>query len=339
VRVLIIGGGTGGTSLAHGLKQAGVQRAVYERDRTRSEGLHGYLVGINSTGNRALQQCLPPELFATYLATCARSPRFFNVLTEKLSCAATVPLRQPSDPVDSERLVSRMTLRQVLFTGVDDIIHFDKAFTHYQQNDDGTVTAHFADGTSASGEVLVAADGANSAVRHQYLPHAEVTDAGIITIGGRSPSPPRPSRCCRCTASRACRWYSRPMAGFASGMSWSSSGTPPARSRAASAATTPSSSNDGPGCCSTTPATTSTGGSGHRRASTRRASWTCSRIVPFQGGGRVLKGSIVEGGCAGSGRDRLSGDPGLTPRGALMAASALEIHLHANPMEEPARWN
>jgi hypothetical protein len=63
------------------------------------------------------------------------------------------------------------------------------------------------------------------------------------------------------------------------------------------------------------------------------------RIVPFQGGGRVLKGSIAEGGCAGSGRDRLSGDPGLAPTGALMAASALEIHLHANPMEEPARWN
>jgi 2-polyprenyl-6-methoxyphenol hydroxylase-like FAD-dependent oxidoreductase len=185
VRVLIIGGGTGGMCLAHGLKQAGVQVAVYERDRTRSDGLHGYRVGINPTGNRALQQCLPPELFATYIATCARSPRSFNVLTEKLGFTASVPLRQPTDAVDSERSVSRMTLRQVLFTGMDDIVHFDKTFTHYQQHDDGTVTAHFADGTSASGEVLVAADGANSAVRHQYLPHAEVTDAGIIAIGGK----------------------------------------------------------------------------------------------------------------------------------------------------------
>jgi 2-polyprenyl-6-methoxyphenol hydroxylase-like FAD-dependent oxidoreductase len=187
MHVLIIGGGTGGMCLAHGLKQAGVQVAVYERDRTRSDGLHGYRVGINPTGNRALQQCLPPELFATYLATCARSPRSFNVLTEKLTFTATVPLRQPTDPVDSERSVSRMTLRQVLFTGMDDIVHFDKAFTHYQQHDDGTVSAHFADGTTATGDVLVAADGANSAVRHQYLPHAQVTDAGIIAIGGKVP--------------------------------------------------------------------------------------------------------------------------------------------------------
>jgi 2-polyprenyl-6-methoxyphenol hydroxylase-like FAD-dependent oxidoreductase len=78
-----------------------------------------------------------------------------------------------------------MTLRQVLFTGMDDVVRFDKVFTHYQQHDDGAVTAHFADGSSATGEVLVAADGANSAVRRQYLPHAEVTDAGIIAIGGK----------------------------------------------------------------------------------------------------------------------------------------------------------
>jgi 2-polyprenyl-6-methoxyphenol hydroxylase-like FAD-dependent oxidoreductase len=185
VHVLIIGGGTGGMCLAHGLKQAGVSVAVYERDRTRSDGLHGYRVGINPTGNRALQQCLPPELFDTYIATCARSPRYFNVLTEKLGFTATVPLRQPTDVVDSERSVSRMTLRQVLFTEMDDVVEFDKVFTHYQQHDDGTVEAFFADGSSATGDVLVAADGANSAVRRQYLPHATVKPAGIIAVAGK----------------------------------------------------------------------------------------------------------------------------------------------------------
>jgi 2-polyprenyl-6-methoxyphenol hydroxylase-like FAD-dependent oxidoreductase len=200
MQVLIIGGGTGGMCLAHGLKQAGVQVAVYERDRTRSDGLHGYRVGINPTGNRALQQCLPPELFATYIATCARSPRYFNVLTEKLTFTATVPLREPTDPVDSERSVSRMTLRQVLFTGMDDVVEFDKVFTGYQQHPDGSVEACFADGTSATGDVLVAADGANSAVRRQYLPHARVKPAGIIAIAGKVPitdetKPLLPPRC------------------------------------------------------------------------------------------------------------------------------------------------
>jgi len=40
-------------------------------------------------------------------------------------------------------------------------------------------------GTSATGDVLVAADGASSAVRQQYLPHARVNDAGIVAIGGK----------------------------------------------------------------------------------------------------------------------------------------------------------
>jgi len=62
-----------------------------------------------------------------------------------------------------------------------------KSFTKYQEHSDDTVTAHFADGSSVTGDVLVAADGANSAVRQQYLPHATVIDAGIIAIGGKVP--------------------------------------------------------------------------------------------------------------------------------------------------------
>jgi 2-polyprenyl-6-methoxyphenol hydroxylase-like FAD-dependent oxidoreductase len=80
-----------------------------------------------------------------------------------------------------------MTLRQVLFTGMDDVVAFDKVFTHYWQHDDGTVEAFFADGSSASGDVLVAVDGANSAVCRQYLPHATVKPAGITAVGGKVP--------------------------------------------------------------------------------------------------------------------------------------------------------
>jgi 2-polyprenyl-6-methoxyphenol hydroxylase-like FAD-dependent oxidoreductase len=123
----------------------------------------------------------------TFLATCARTPRYFNVLTEKKKKTAAIPLRGDAGLINSERSVSRQTLRQLLLTGLTDQVYFGKQFTHYEQRPDGTVTAFFADGSSAAGDVLVGADGAHSAVRAQYLPHAVLRPAGIITIGAKVP--------------------------------------------------------------------------------------------------------------------------------------------------------
>lgn len=185
--VLVICAGYGGLALAQGLKRDGVSVAVYEKQRSRTHGLYGYRVGINPDGNRALRECLPPKLFDTYLATCARAPRYFNILTEKKKRTAYIPLRGDTDPIDSERSVSRQTLRQLLLTGVEELVHFDKTFTRYMDNEDGTVTAHFSDGTTAAGDVLVAADGARSAVRAQYLPQARLRPAGIVAVSAKVP--------------------------------------------------------------------------------------------------------------------------------------------------------
>lgn len=189
--VLIIGAGTGGLCLAHGLKRAGISVAVYERDRTRKDGLQGYRVGISPGGSRALHDCLPPELFRTFVATCARPPRYFNILTERLSevlCLDVPP--DDHDPIEGERSVSRMTLRQVLLTGLEDVVHFDRKFARYERHPDGTVTAFFEDGSSATGDLLVGADGAGSRVRKQLLPHARLEETGILSIGAKVPLTP-----------------------------------------------------------------------------------------------------------------------------------------------------
>jgi 2-polyprenyl-6-methoxyphenol hydroxylase-like FAD-dependent oxidoreductase len=190
LEVLIIGAGTGGLCLAHGLRRAGISVHVFERDRTRKDGLQGYRVGIDSDGSRALAANLPPALFETFLATCAISPTWFNMISEHYSELLSFHSSPPKDPRHAERSVSRMTLRQVLLTGLEDIVQFDKVFSHYKQCDDGRVEAFFEDGTSAKGDVLVAADGTNSRVRKQYLPQAGMEDTLIRSIGAKVPATP-----------------------------------------------------------------------------------------------------------------------------------------------------
>lgn len=187
LHVVVIGAGTGGLCLAHGLKRAGIRVSVFERDRTRTDGLQGYRVGISPTGSRALHACLPPDLYQTFVATCARAPKYFNMLTEQLSEVISLDVPPEDDPIDSEKSVSRMTLRQVLLTGLEDEVHFDKRFVRYEEHPEGKVTAYFEDGSSVEGDLLVAADGAGSRVRRQFLPHARMEDTGILSIGAKVP--------------------------------------------------------------------------------------------------------------------------------------------------------
>jgi 2-polyprenyl-6-methoxyphenol hydroxylase-like FAD-dependent oxidoreductase len=91
------------------------------------------------------------------------------------------------DPTRSHHSVSRITLHQVLSEGLDEVLHLDKEFTRYDQAPDGTITSHFTDGTTATVDVLIAADGANSRVTRQYLPEARRIDTGIRAIAGKLP--------------------------------------------------------------------------------------------------------------------------------------------------------
>ncbi|MCR3749724.1 FAD-dependent oxidoreductase [Lentzea californiensis] len=187
MRVLIIGAGTGGLCLAHGLKKAGVDVALFERDRTPRSMLIGYRVGISPDGSRALHSCLPPDVFAEFVRTTARPPKHIVMRTEKYGELLVGDVDTDRDDSRSEKSVSRIAMRTALLGGLDDVVRFDKTFTRFTQNDDGTVTAFFDDGTSETGDVLVGADGAQSRVRRQYLPGAKVVDTGITSVAGKLP--------------------------------------------------------------------------------------------------------------------------------------------------------
>jgi len=187
-RVVIIGGGIGGLCLAQGLKKAGVDVAVYERDRTPSARLQGYRIHINPRGSRALHECLPPRLYDAFIATVGKSGGgygFFDEWLRELLFVENYGANGKPDPIDSHKSVSRIALRRVLLDGLEDVVHFGKEFARYEEASDGRIVAHFGDGTSATGDVLVGADGGNSRVRRQLLPHAERVDTGILAVAGK----------------------------------------------------------------------------------------------------------------------------------------------------------
>jgi 2-polyprenyl-6-methoxyphenol hydroxylase-like FAD-dependent oxidoreductase len=176
MRIAVIGGGIGGLCLAHGLRGAGVDVAVYERDLSRTDRLQGYRVHINPEGAAALKECLPAANWERFEQSAGTDGNGFGFLDERLR-----PLLVLDPEVERHYSASRITLRQVLLDGLD--VRFGKRFERYEQGDD--IKLHFEDGTVEACDVLVGADGIRSRVRAQYLPHAGTEKIGVTAIAGK----------------------------------------------------------------------------------------------------------------------------------------------------------
>jgi 2-polyprenyl-6-methoxyphenol hydroxylase-like FAD-dependent oxidoreductase len=176
---MIVGGGIGGLCLAQGLRRGGVDVAVYERDAAPHSRAQGYRLNIEPPGSNALRSCLPPELWDRLVRTAGDPGMGMGVLDERLR----VLMREDGIEEDAHS-ISRGTLREIMLTGLDDVVHFGKEFTSFERAG-AQVTAHFADGSHATGDLLVGADGARSRVAAQLLPSARRIDVGAFGVGGR----------------------------------------------------------------------------------------------------------------------------------------------------------
>ena len=189
--VLIVGGGIGGLALAQGLRKHGVDVAVYERDTHRDDRLDRYRLAINPAGSRSLHACLPDQQWQEFLDTAGMPGGGFGFLGPDLRELVVIEdaIMYPEEPDPAERAypADRHTLRSILLEGLDDAVRYGKAFERYELAADGRPTARFTDGTTATGDVLVGADGASSRLRAQYLPTGTLRDAQAFGVGLKLP--------------------------------------------------------------------------------------------------------------------------------------------------------
>jgi 2-polyprenyl-6-methoxyphenol hydroxylase-like FAD-dependent oxidoreductase len=191
MHVIIVGGGVGGLCLAHGLQESGISMSVHERDASANVRRQGYRISLNTHGARALKACLPGHLFQLVVATSSKplsgrlvafDPRLVEIMVRPLPSPADEPSYGWSDPARPFTAVNRLTLREILFSGLDEALRFGALLTSYASERD-RLRALFSDGRSAVGDVLVGADGTNSPTRRQLLPNARVLEIGRAIYG------------------------------------------------------------------------------------------------------------------------------------------------------------
>jgi 2-polyprenyl-6-methoxyphenol hydroxylase-like FAD-dependent oxidoreductase len=194
LRVAIAGAGLGGLCLAQGLLRAGADVTVYERDAALAGRRQGYRLHVDARAGLALAACLPPDLLALFQATCGSPSRRLTVLSERLRVlheqSSDNPAIDPYAPATLSTSVNRQTFREVLAAGLTDRLAFGHELSRYETSEHG-VRLHFADGRQADADLLVGADGVNSAVCRQYLPAAEAADTGKRCIYGKTPLSPQ----------------------------------------------------------------------------------------------------------------------------------------------------
>ena len=197
--VIIIGAGLGGLAFARGLHKASIPFKIFERGEPinpYNQHNQGYRVRLISQGVTSLRYLLDDKIWQTFEETCPDIHLDGLPTIDAVTCEVQEADFQGSDP--RKRMESshekpynadRAVLREVLLTGLEDHIAFEKKFSHYELTESG-VNAFFTDGTKVAGSLLVGADGARSAVRQQYLPNFRLLDLRNRILYGKTPLTP-----------------------------------------------------------------------------------------------------------------------------------------------------
>ena len=178
---LVIGGGIAGPATALALQKAGIEATVYEKYPSSAEGVGGILM-VAPNGLRALSIIGLEDAVAAVGQPIGRlvigDARGHDIME-----FGGIPGLPPS------RIVWRSDLYRVLrdaaiARGIR--VEHGKGLVAVHETP-SHITATFEDGSAASADILVGADGIHSTVRRLADPHAPVPQSdGLLGLGGES---------------------------------------------------------------------------------------------------------------------------------------------------------
>ncbi|MFF9480643.1 FAD-dependent monooxygenase [Streptomyces sp. NPDC014733] len=176
---LVIGGGVAGAVTALALRKAGIRATVHEAYPTAADGVGAWL-GLAPNGQAALA-----AVGADAAVKAAGQPVPGVVMADgagnHLAGFGGFPELPATLTLPRERLF-RVLADHAAAEGVQ--FTYGKRLVAAEESPDG-VTAHFADKTSATADILIGADGIRSTVRTVIDPQSPVPEyGGVLSIGG-----------------------------------------------------------------------------------------------------------------------------------------------------------
>ncbi len=168
MNILIVGAGIAGTALANNLQNEGFSIDIIEKAKSFSSN-SGYVIGVWANGSDILRKM---NLFDKIKAQGFMSN--FQLLTDaKSKILRQTDLRELNEKYGGVVFfMKRGTLHQVLLEDkkVIDSIQFGKEITHLKENET-SVTVSFSDNSTKNYDIVIGADGINSAVKNAMFQH------------------------------------------------------------------------------------------------------------------------------------------------------------------------
>jgi len=180
-KITIIGAGIGGLTTAIALKQKGFEVEIFENTPAFSKAGSGINLAINAM--QVFKRLnIYDDIFqnGNYINT-------MNVRTKKLGFMARANLKKFENKYQVKQVaMHRATLHDILLKHLGPTeIYLNKKLKSLDQTD-GKINLAFEDGTNYTAEIVIGADGINSAVRQSVFDNTELRDAGQVCWRGIS---------------------------------------------------------------------------------------------------------------------------------------------------------